>query len=73
MAVLRELHHVMVWAVFHYSAYPKAAPLKLPFDPKLAAKAAPLTQPAGQRTFDVTRASHSATAAPTAAIARASE
>lgn len=44
LAVLRELHHVMVWAVFHYSAYPKAAPLKLPFDPKLASKAAPLTR-----------------------------
>lgn len=44
LGVLRELHHVMVWAVFHYSAYPKAAPLKLAFDPKLAAKAAPLSR-----------------------------
>lgn len=44
LAVLRELHHVMVWAVFHYSAYPKAAPLKLQFDPKAAAKSAPLTR-----------------------------
>lgn len=44
LAVLRELHHIMVWAVFHYSAYPKAAPLKLAFDPKLAAKAAPLSR-----------------------------
>ncbi|ART68885.1 restriction endonuclease subunit R [Mycobacterium dioxanotrophicus] len=44
LAVLRELHHVMVWAVYHHSAYPKAAPLKLAFDPKLAAKAAPLSR-----------------------------
>ncbi|MBU9766073.1 DUF4145 domain-containing protein [Mycobacterium sp. TNTM28] len=44
LAVLRDLHHIMVWAVFHYSAYPKAAPLKLPFDPKLAAKSAPLSR-----------------------------
>lgn len=44
LAVLRELHHVTVWAVYHHSAYPKAAPLKLPFDPKLAAKAAPLSR-----------------------------
>ncbi|MDZ7885909.1 MAG: DEAD/DEAH box helicase family protein [Mycobacterium sp.] len=44
LAVLRELHHVMVWAVYHHSAYPKAAPLKLPFDPKLATKSAPLTR-----------------------------
>lgn len=44
LGVLRELHHVMVWAVFNHSAYPKAAPLQLPFDPKLAAKAAPLTR-----------------------------
>ncbi|MDH6194430.1 type I restriction enzyme R subunit [Mycobacterium frederiksbergense] len=44
LAVLRELHHIMVWAVYHHSAYPKAAPLKLPFDPKLAAKAAPLSR-----------------------------
>jgi type I restriction enzyme R subunit len=34
----------MVWAVFHHSAYPKAAPLKLSFDPKLAAKSAPLSR-----------------------------
>ncbi|WP_410969658.1 DUF4145 domain-containing protein, partial [Salmonella sp. SAL4450] len=25
---LRELHHVMVWAAFHYSANPNAVPLK---------------------------------------------
>lgn len=44
LGVLRELHHVMVWAVFHHSAYPKAAPLNLPFDTKLAAKTAPLSR-----------------------------
>src|SRR6516225_7007617 len=29
---LRELHHVMVWAAFHYSANPQAVPLKAAFD-----------------------------------------
>ncbi|KAA1429617.1 DEAD/DEAH box helicase family protein [Mycolicibacter arupensis] len=41
---LRELHHVMVWAVFHYSTHPQAAPLKIAFDPARAAKAAPLSR-----------------------------
>jgi type I restriction enzyme R subunit len=41
---LRELHHVMVWAAFHYSTNPEAAPLKAAFDPALAKKAAPLTR-----------------------------
>ncbi len=41
---LRELHHVVVWAAFHHSAQPKAAPLKAVFDPALAKKAAPLTR-----------------------------
>ena len=44
LAVLRELHHIMVWAVYHHSAYPKAAPLNLPFDPGIATKAAPLSR-----------------------------
>lgn len=44
LAVLRELHHILVWAVYHHSAHPKAAPLNLAFDPKLAAKAAPLSR-----------------------------
>lgn len=44
LAVLRELHHIAVWAVYHHSAYPKAAPLNLPFDSKLATKAAPLSR-----------------------------
>jgi len=41
---LRELHHVMVWAAFHHSANPAAAPMKSVFDPALAKKAAPLTR-----------------------------
>lgn len=41
---LRELHHVMVWAAFHYSANPQAVPLKAVFDPASAKKAAPLTR-----------------------------
>ncbi|WP_195166477.1 DEAD/DEAH box helicase family protein [Mycobacteroides abscessus] len=44
LGVLRELHHVMVWAVFHHSAYPKTAPLNATFDPAAAAKAAPLSR-----------------------------
>ncbi|MCW4355955.1 DEAD/DEAH box helicase family protein [Hoyosella sp. YIM 151337] len=43
-AVLRELHHVMVWAAFHYSANPGASPTGSQFDPKLASQAAPLTR-----------------------------
>lgn len=42
--VLRELHHVMVWAAFHHSAKPELVPLKAAFDPALAKKAAPLTR-----------------------------
>jgi type I restriction enzyme R subunit len=41
---LKELHHVMVWAAFHYSANPAAVPMKSVFDPALAKKAAPLTR-----------------------------
>lgn len=41
---LRELHHVMVWAAFHYSANPQVVPLKAVFDAALARKAAPLTR-----------------------------
>jgi type I restriction enzyme, R subunit len=44
LQVLRELHHVMVWAAFHYSADPAAVPTKSQFDPALAAKAAPLSR-----------------------------
>jgi type I restriction enzyme, R subunit len=43
---LRELHHVMLWAAFHYSTNPQAVPLQAPFDPKLAAQAAPLSRQA---------------------------
>jgi len=41
---LRELHHVMVWAAFHYSANPQAVPLKAVFDPASAKRAAPLSR-----------------------------
>ena len=41
---LRELHHLMVWAAFHHSAKPDAAPMKSVFDPALAKKAAPLNR-----------------------------
>lgn len=41
---LRELHHAMVWAAFHYSTNPNAVPLKAVFDPALAKNAAPLTR-----------------------------
>ncbi len=42
LQVLRELHHVMVWAAFHHSAHPETVPTRTQFDPALAAKAAPL-------------------------------
>ena len=42
--VLRELHHVTVWAAFHHSADPHAVPTRAGFDPALAAKAAPLSR-----------------------------
>lgn len=41
---LRELHHVMLWAAFRYSTNPQAVPLKVAFDPTIAAKAAPLSR-----------------------------
>lgn len=41
---LKELHHVMVWAAFHYSANPDVVPMKSVFDPALARRAAPLTR-----------------------------
>ncbi|CQD22475.1 type III restriction enzyme, res subunit [Mycobacterium lentiflavum] len=41
---LRELHHVMLWAAFRYSTKPQAVPMKATFDPKIAARAAPLTR-----------------------------
>lgn len=43
-ALVRELHHVMVWAAFHHSPNPDVVPLKAQFDPSLAAKLAPLTR-----------------------------
>ena len=44
LALVRELHHVMVWAAFHHSPQPNAVPLRAEFDPTLAAKLAPLTR-----------------------------
>jgi type I restriction enzyme R subunit len=44
LAVLRELHHVVVWAAFRYSTDPRSVPTQAQFDPALAAKAAPLTR-----------------------------
>lgn len=44
LAILRELHHVMVWAAFHHSAEPNAVPTQARFDPSLTVKAAPLSR-----------------------------
>jgi type I restriction enzyme R subunit len=44
LQVLRELHHVMVWAAFHHSPNPGAVPAGSQFDPALAAKATPLSR-----------------------------
>ena len=44
LQVLRELHHVVVWAAFHHSPHPSAAPMGSPFDPRLAAQRAPLSR-----------------------------
>ncbi len=41
---LRELHHVMLWAAFRHSTKPQAVPMRAAFDPKIAAKAAPLSR-----------------------------
>ncbi|WP_425307669.1 DUF4145 domain-containing protein [Ammonicoccus fulvus] len=43
LRVLDDLFHLMVWATFHHSSQPKAAPTGARFDPQLAKKAAPLT------------------------------
>ncbi len=44
LQVLRELHHVVVWAAFHHSPHPSAVPMGSPFDPQLAAQRAPLAR-----------------------------
>ena len=44
VAVLRELHHVLVWAGFHHSSHPDAVPTAAQFDPAVAAQAAPLSR-----------------------------
>lgn len=42
--MLRELYHVVVWTAFHHSARPGAVPTGTQFDPKIAARAAPLSR-----------------------------
>ncbi|MFC7374541.1 DEAD/DEAH box helicase family protein [Brachybacterium sp. GCM10030268] len=42
--VLRELLHILVWTSYHHSPHPDAVPLRALFDPKLAARAAPLSR-----------------------------
>lgn len=42
-AVLRELHHVLIWSAFHHSPNPRAVPVEAAFDPELAGEAAPLS------------------------------
>jgi type I restriction enzyme R subunit len=42
--VLRELHHVVVWAAFRYSTNPSAVPTGAVFDPQLAGHNAPLSR-----------------------------
>ena len=44
LAVLRELHHVLVWAAFHHSPAPEAVPTAARFDASLAARSAPLSR-----------------------------
>lgn len=44
LSVVRELHHVVVWAAFNYSTTPQSVPTRAQFDPALAAKAAPLSR-----------------------------
>ena len=41
--LVREVYLVMLWAGAHHSAHPSAVPASAPFDPALAAQAAPLT------------------------------
>ncbi|MTD54069.1 DEAD/DEAH box helicase family protein [Amycolatopsis pithecellobii] len=42
-AVLRELHHVLIWAAFHHSPNPQSVPVEAAFDPELAGTSAPLS------------------------------
>jgi len=42
--VLRELHHVVVWAAFRYSTNPAAVPTGAVFDPALAGRSAALSR-----------------------------
>ncbi len=44
LQILRELHHVVVWTAFHLSPSPGSVPTAAQFDPKLAARATPLSR-----------------------------
>ena len=44
LAVLREVHHLVIWAAFRYSDAPGAVPTSAVFDPTLAARMAPLSR-----------------------------
>lgn len=49
LQVLRDLHHVVLWAAHRFSSTPGRVPVHAPFDPQLAAKAAPLSRAEVQR------------------------
>lgn len=40
--ILTELHHIMIWAAYRYSARPNEVPQRAVFDPSLARRQAPL-------------------------------
>lgn len=42
--LLRELFHVVVWTSYHFSPHPEVVPLQAQFDPRMAARSAPLTR-----------------------------
>ncbi len=63
LAVLRELHHVMVWAAFNHSAHPEAVDTQARFTPSLAAQAAPLSRDEVIRLYEKFQAQDEAHAA----------
>ncbi|MCR4525362.1 DEAD/DEAH box helicase family protein [Kocuria rhizophila] len=44
LPVLKELHHVMIWAALRYTRHPDTVDPHAVFDPQVAAQAAPLTR-----------------------------
>lgn len=44
LPVLKELHHVMIWAALRYMRHPDSVDAHAVFDPQVAAQAAPLTR-----------------------------